>query len=41
MVKRPICSEQGQVAGHLKGFDELTAAIQCGEYLDSWDTASF
>jgi len=28
------------VAGHLKCFDELTGAIQCGEYLESWENVS-
>jgi len=41
MVKPSFCSEQGQVAGLLKCFDELTVAIQCGEYLESWESVSF
>ena len=34
MAKPRFCSEQGQVAGHLEYFVELTGAVQCREYLD-------
>jgi len=40
MVKPLFCSEQGQVPGHLKCFVDLTGAIQCGEYVESWETVS-